>query len=256
MTLKKNKRVIYTVIFNDYDILLPINVMSECDFICFTDNKNITANGWIIRCLSKEISSSNYINRLIKIQPHLFLPEYDQSLYIDGNIEIIKDPDTLFDKYLNNGITIALPKHPFRNCVYQEATHLLNSRRFTFLFKEKLSLQILRYKNSFFPENNGLTENNLILREHNCSQIKDLSNYWWNQFLSGCDRDQISLPYSIWIKSIPFNYIEEGPRLNNFFKINLHKAAVSKYFIVNYLRKKRFLSSKLSFFDIKKFLIL
>jgi len=254
MTIRKFKRVIYTVIFNDYDILLPVNVLSECDFICFTDNKNLSAMGWMIRYIPNEISSEKYINRLIKIQPHLFLSEYEQSLYIDGNIAISKNPDILFDRYLNNGISIALPKHPFRNCAYQEAAYLLNSKRFSLVFKEKLRQQILRYRKSFFPENIGLTENNLILREHNCSQIKDLSNLWWNQFLFGCDRDQISLQYSIWSLSIPYSYIKEGPRFNKYFKINLHKAALSNSFIINYLRKIRFLlSSKLSLFNINNF---
>jgi hypothetical protein len=253
MTIRKVKRVIYTVIFNDYDILSPINVMSECDFICFTDNKNLSARGWIIMYIPNEFSSEKYINRLIKIQPHLFLSDYDESLYIDGNIIINKNPDTLFDKYLNHDMAIALPKHPFRNCLYQEATYLLDSKRFSLLFKEKLRKQISRYRNSFLPENIGLTENNLILRKHNCSQIKDLSILWWNEFLSGCDRDQISLPYAIWIKSIPFSYIKEGPRFNNYFNINLHKAALSNFFIINYLRRIRFLSSKLSFLNIKIF---
>ena len=54
----------------------------------------------------------------------------------------------------------------------------------------------LRYKlhRMGMPENYGLMENNLILRKHNDSFVKKISNDWWNAFSHGiAKRDQLYL---------------------------------------------------------------
>ena len=65
--------------------------------------------------------------RKIKIFPHYFLKGIDESLYIDANISLEKDPNYLFDKYLDDQNHLAIARHPLRNCLYNESKNLLYS---------------------------------------------------------------------------------------------------------------------------------
>ena len=118
-----SKFVVYTSIFGDYDSLEdPRSASAGIRFICFTDNQNVESRVWeIVRVASNE--SNTDLNRRLKINPHLYLPAHDYSLYIDGNVKILGRLDGLFDKYLR--ITeIAAPRHPVRDCLYDEAAGL------------------------------------------------------------------------------------------------------------------------------------
>ncbi len=44
-----NKYVVYTALFGDYDDFIePKNIDYKCDFICFTNQENITSDKWKI----------------------------------------------------------------------------------------------------------------------------------------------------------------------------------------------------------------
>ncbi|MEY2343406.1 DUF616 domain-containing protein [Proteus mirabilis] len=49
-------------------------------------------------------------------------------MYVDGNISIIGDMTFIFDKYLKQH-DIAIPKHPFRNCIYDEAHYCIKIKK-------------------------------------------------------------------------------------------------------------------------------
>lgn len=77
----KNKKVIYTCITNNYDTLKPITKKAGWDYICFTDS-NIKSDYWQIKPLPKEVETlpANKKQRFVKLNPHLFLPQYDLSI--------------------------------------------------------------------------------------------------------------------------------------------------------------------------------
>ena len=95
----KNKGVVYTSITGDYDDLLtPLHINENWDYICFTD-KDIKSDFWQI----KQIGNSNLDPvrkaKKYKILPHRYLSAYDYSLYIDANFIIIGDIDKFVNKY-------------------------------------------------------------------------------------------------------------------------------------------------------------
>lgn len=202
----------------------PINFNSDIDFICFTDDKNFENKGWKPYHYKNEDLSIIENTRRIKFFPHYFLKKYDETMYVDSNISIQKDPNHLFDKYLFDKNCLAIPNHPYRKCVYKEARFLIKIRFFSSKEKSILESQIKYYMEKKMPSNYGLTENNIILRTNNSFQNKLMSQLWWNEFINGCKRDQISLPYIIWKKKINFKNITESPRFSNYyFNIHLHK---------------------------------
>ena len=72
--VKKNK-VIYTCLTGNYDNLLdPIVVSSDFDYICFSndiDQENVGV--WKINRIPSSIVDPNVLSRYIKILPHLCL---------------------------------------------------------------------------------------------------------------------------------------------------------------------------------------
>jgi len=76
----KKKFVIYTALFGDYDELSdPIEGFYDCDFICFTDQKNINSKVWKTIYIPETDMSPKMMNRKYKMLPHIFLVEYEES---------------------------------------------------------------------------------------------------------------------------------------------------------------------------------
>ena len=70
--------------------------------------------------ITQKICSPKKLSRIYKILPHIYLPEYDHSLYIDGNFKIIGDVEEYINQYSNNASMLCF-KHPQRTCIYDEA---------------------------------------------------------------------------------------------------------------------------------------
>lgn len=222
------KKVVYTAVFGRYDNVSPVNPEWECTFICFTDSHELLSDGWIIVVVDTNGESPAQANRRYKMLPHKYFPDFDYSLYVDGNIRIVADPTPLFEKYMGDGL-IAIPKHQDRNCAYVEAVVCIESGR---VDKEITERQMLRYAKDGFPEKFGVTENGLMLRRHHDKNVIILMESWWNEYCGGARRDQLSLPYLIWRNNINIFEISEGPRISSkYFKLNLHTIDLSKSYL-------------------------
>ena len=96
-----NKTVVYTCIVGNYDKLIPFyKISTDIDFISFTDGLSIRANGWKLIKIPESLKfiPTVKIQRFIKICPHLFLKNYDRSLWIDSNFAINDDLQKFFEK--------------------------------------------------------------------------------------------------------------------------------------------------------------
>ena len=216
----KNKLVVYTALFGDYDDLIePKEKFEGCDFICFTDQKHLTSDIWEIRLVEECDLPPNMMNRKYKILPHLFLSEYEWSLYVDANIAIIGNPLELANKYLSK-YDMAVPKHFARDCVFDEAKEcvILGKTKY-----DETQKQMDKYKNEGFPVNFGLGENNILFRKHNVKKIIKLMNDWWEELITQTKRDQLSLAYVLWKNGEKFSYMDESAREGmGYFEYVLH----------------------------------
>jgi hypothetical protein len=243
--IKKNKLVVYTALFGDYDDLIEPKEKSEgCDFICFTDQKHFKSDIWKIRLVEGCELPPNMMNRKYKILPHLFLSEYEWSLYVDANIAILNNPLELANKYLSM-YDMAVPKHFARDCVYDEAKEcvILGKTKY-----DETKKQMDKYKNEGFPKNFGLGENNIIFRKHNSDNIIKLMTDWWEELNTQTKRDQLSLAYVLWKNGENFNFMDESVRLHSrYFEIRLHRHQKSKKLIKILYVRGRYLFRKLLF---------
>ena len=87
------KKVIYTVLTGGYDRLTqPEAVRADYDYICFTDNPGKGSDGvWQLRPIPFETPDPITRARYAKLQPHVVLPEYDWSVFMDANLCITGD---------------------------------------------------------------------------------------------------------------------------------------------------------------------
>lgn len=207
--LKENKKVVYTCITGGYDTLIDPKKTDECfDYVCFTDDKNLQSKVWEIRPMPKDVEELDNCRkqRFVKINPHIVLPEYDLSIWVDGNIEI---KDTLTDFVENNnkdGVSIFIPKHPYRKCIYEESEACKR------LKKDKDSIideQTNSYKKEGMPSNYGLPQSNIIIRKHHDETCIKLMEAWWYEVKNKSLRDQLSFTYALWKnKTIKVEYID------------------------------------------------
>lgn len=224
----KNKFVVYTALFGNYDDLIePKEKFEGCDFICFTDQKHLTSGIWEIRFIEDCDLPPNMMNRKYKILPHLFLSEYEWSLYIDANIAILSNPMDLANKYLNK-YKMALPKHFARSCIYDEARECIILGKASY---KEVKNQIDNYRKEGFPANYGLGENSILLRVHNDATIVKIMNDWWHELNIYTKRDQLSLAYVLWKNGKNFEYMDESAREGKgYFEYILHNEFKSRSF--------------------------
>lgn len=221
-------KVVYTAVFGNYDHVPEINPEWDCDFVCFTDNAEIVSRGWQVVVVQLNDEPPAQANRRYKMLPHKYFLNYEWSLYVDGNIRVVVDPSPLFHKYLNNSV-IAIPKHQDRDCAYVEA-RLCIERGLS--DKEITEQQMARYAADGFPRKFWMTENGIIFRKHNDSDVTSLMDFWWEEYCNGGRRDQLSLPYLIWKYKIDVLEVIEGPRISTkYFEIELHTIEKSKSYI-------------------------
>lgn len=215
----RNKFVVYTALFGNYDNLIdPIKKFEGCDFICFTDQRHIKSDIWDIRIIDEIDLPSNMMNRKYKILPHLFLSEYESSMYVDSNIKILKNPIDLANKYLKQ-YNFVMPKHFSRNCIYREAAECVSIGK-TDNFETNKQMDF--YLTQGFPKDYGLGENNILLRAHNDQTVIDLMDDWWYELNTYTKRDQLSLGYVLWKNGKSFTFMNETARGNQYFKLKLH----------------------------------
>lgn len=192
---EKNKKVVYTCITGGYDTLIEPRVISKgFDYICFTDDNTLKSKVWQIRPMPKETDGiiQKKKQRFVKINPHIVLADYDLSVWVDGNVRVIGDMNDLIK---DNDNSIAIPKHPIRDCIYTEMEACRKLGKDSMLIMQP---QINRYKEEKFPEHYGMVQSNIIIRRHNSEDCKRIMDGWWRELDKGSHRDQLSFNYILW----------------------------------------------------------
>ena len=203
------KIAVYTSITNGYENLKPIpkNQSQDIDFICFTDNPMMYSNGWMLKPIPDDLIKVPFHKqqRLIKILPHRYLPDYDISLWVDGNIQITCDVLKFIQEYDLNLYSFYTRHHPSRDCIFQEARAVINMKKDT---PSIVNPQMIQYKKEGFPEHFGMVESCIILRKHNKPTCVLLDNLWAEQILKYSHRDQLSFNYCLWKLKYEIGYLK------------------------------------------------
>ena len=225
----KNKIVIYTAIFGAKDELLEPRVKLEgVDFVCFTD-QDFTSKVWDIRKSKREFDDPTREARMHKVLAHKYLPEYETSIWIDGNIVVKQNPVQLIEDHLSDTNMAIFDKQNNvwdpGDCVYDEFENLLEIGKKRGVHKddpEIMKAQIERYRAEGYPEHNGMIISMIMLRRHNEQDVKVTMEKWWSEINGGSKRDQLSFNYSAWKTGLKLTWLPGDSRDNPYFKHVYH----------------------------------
>lgn len=226
-------KVIYTCITGNYDELINhYYINNDYKYVCFTDNKDLiskkTYGIWEILPIKFSNADNSLINRWHKMHPHVLFQGYEDSIYIDSNINILSHK--VFDEIEKAKKDILLPKHFNRNCIYKEIEKLKNIPKFnTPIMQSKLEKVKQFLEENQFPKNFGLGENNLLYRRHNDKIIIHMMEDWWTLIQEYIPRDQLFLMYLFYkYKLNPQEHFIENLRVDyNNSQILLHKEFIN-----------------------------
>ena len=185
------RRALYTVLIGEYEKLNELEVSdSSVQAICFTDDPQLVSSTWDL-VLIEPIFPGDYVRsqRLIKIQGHPLLDQYDEWLYIDNTVRLLKPPSYILDEFLKD-CDLAIPTHSHREDVLEEFAVVkdlgLDSH-------ERLEEQRLHYE-EFSPS--PLREQPLwtgIIARRPTSSVRKWSDSWAQHVLRYSRRDQLSV---------------------------------------------------------------
>jgi GT2 family glycosyltransferase len=216
INLKDSKIVVYTAISKGYDSIIQNQNPKGADFIAFLEDQP-SSGIWQLRPFENRFQDSNRNAKIYKILSHEYFPEYEYSLWIDGNVRLIIPVDILIQTFLKDA-DMALFNHPERNCIYKEAE---TCKKRNLDNPDVITNQINHYKKEGYPANAGLAECTVILRRHT-EKIKEFNNAWWEEIQKWSRRDQLSFPVVAKKIGIKYNYFPSSLRTNNSMFLKLH----------------------------------
>lgn len=222
---------IYTVITGDYDTIKQPQVITPgADYYLFTNNRAITDAGvWKVVYLEEsdfdkdsERARNILLSRKVKMLAHKYLPEgYDMSIYLDADMMIKANLSKLFE-LLNDDVLMAAFRHS--NCTSVRA-EIEDLTRRGVVEQDVVENQWQRYLEWGFRDDIGVTENGILIRRHNHPRVVELMELWWQEYLNGCLRDQVSLmPCIFRCGFMPYmRFIEGNVRHNEWVEVKSHQ---------------------------------
>jgi hypothetical protein len=218
MTWVMQKNVVYTAIYGNYDNLIEVeDLTTNCDFVCFTDNPNLESKTYKIIYLPVPIEDKWRAAKLLKLFPHLFLPDYEYSLWIDASVSIKKiDFSELINKYLQQ-VNLAVYRHPDRKSVVDE---LEACTRYNKDSHQLMRNQVESYISKGFKDDQGLVAATVILRKHHETDVRRFSKKWWNEILTYSKRDQLSFNYVAWKTKLQYRFFDGSLYENDHFNVS------------------------------------
>lgn len=197
----KGKVKPYTAIVGDYDY-------QRQDITCFNERTGF----------DKDVMNA----KPYKILSHKYTEE-PYSIWLDGNIYLLTEPERLASEWLYNDADMAVMLHPYHGSIGEEVEMIKESGKVEKQFYSLLDRQLEKYKD--LPSNHKLAECNVIVRRNN-EKVKKFNKIWWEEIKKYTNRDQVSFPYIAWLmrNEIKINYIVGNVRTHPYFKYKTHKA--------------------------------
>lgn len=202
-----NKTAIYTVVTNGYDTVKPVINEPGYDYFLFTDDDKLEVSGWTT-------IPTKASQRTIKLLPHVYLKDYEASLYMDANITPSTGVSRFISMLTNDMVTF---KHPLRDCFIDEHYACIAHRK----ANEEAILDQLAYnvKLGIKPKS-GMFQTGVIYRKHT-EEVINFCECWNNELIKFTHRDQLSIMTAVKLTgftpaSINWNMFPK------FFKISQH----------------------------------
>lgn len=206
--MEGHKKVVYTIVLGEYDELSPAPKFEGWDFIVFTDDILLNADGWT-KYLVEGGKDLQKESRRYKFLSHVYLKEYDLVCYIDGNVRLMSEP----------------PSHPIwfshraRNSVYEEAmTRSIDV--------DMIKRQIRYYMELRFSDKGGLYHNNFFVRSNRNDVQNKLMEKVWDIVSEHTAVDELAVPFAMWVTQTRMENIQSQALQSRYIKVKPHKKQI------------------------------
>lgn len=205
-------KVIYSVLFGEYDDVSPAPKFEGWDFVLFTDNAELKVDGWQIRVVDG-ITDRQKESRRYKFLSHLYLSEYDLVCYVDANVVLLSEPPSYPIWFT----------HSLRTNVLDEAKEVVKLKKAN---EDQVKRQIRYYIESKFPDKAGLYENNFFIRSNRNEVQNKLMDKTWEIVSNYTNRDQLALPYAMWLLQLRMENIKPSSVRSRWIIVKQHKVVI------------------------------
>ncbi len=203
------------------------------DYILYTDQPKINENTiWQYRNIPEKVlnmsTNGKVRNEYVRTHPHEFFAEYDYSIYVDGNLQIMSDISAWIC-LVNSSVGMAMHPYPLTPCIYVEAHLVITARPY---LSGGIKKQLKHYRKEGFPKNiGGLMVTAVIVTDLHNKKAKEIYEAWWDDFMHWKSyRDQLSLRYILWKLNIDTKRITTlGGNTFDSPKLRRHKHTSEKY---------------------------
>lgn len=199
------RKVIFTsIVGNEYNLNEPIRTSKGWDYLCFTDRTDLKSDVWEIINIDDyfqlDSNPRKFTDRQKSRIPKILFNDAKYSVYIDAKFR----PVTYLNVFLNKTVDscdIGLLHHFKRSSIYEEMDEVV---RLGIERKTNLVQQRYKYINEDFPgwllNDTGekiLYAPGIMVRKHT-KKMEKFQELWWEEYMSGTERDIISLNYILW----------------------------------------------------------
>lgn len=216
----KSKICVYTCITGNYDNLNEIkNSEDNIDYYCFTNNKSLKSKTWKVIQIDNGELDNRLLARKIKILGHSIINDnYDIAVWTDADV-IWETPISDFVNTYFKNTNFAIFKHHARNTINEEAIACLLVRKDS---KENIIKTLNFYNTIKYPDNNGLCESTVFIKNPKDQQVIETTKIWYDMVKEYSPRDQLSFNYAIWKTGLKVKYINLNVWGNPWFSTALH----------------------------------
>lgn len=198
-----SKICVYTTLLGNYESINEQSVAAagQIPFICLTDDPDLRSESWQMRVVQPAFPTDPVRSqRDMKIRPHVYLPEFARSLYIDNSVKLKQPPDRLFEMGAASPEGFVMPHHSFRQIVldeFLEVAHLGfddNNRVFEQLNHYLLSCPELLQERPWWTA--------IMVRDHANPRLCRALEFWASHVMRYSRRDQLSVNMALHLAGI------------------------------------------------------
>lgn len=129
--------------------------------------------------------------KIYKILPHKFL-DTEVSIWIDGNIYLLKPPEELVKEWLGDADIAVFEHYKSKDLDWELKWIKYKFNRRSEVYLEAVK-QVEHYKKEGLPTKNEMAMGGLIIRRHT-PLVEQFNEAWWAEICRWGQRDQLSLP--------------------------------------------------------------
>jgi len=187
---------IYSCVTGQYHAgLQPHPIIPDVEWICFSDTLTNHPD-WEIRHIDVPVGvSPRRAAKGPKMLPHVFVPEFRRSIWIDGTVRVDSPAFAAEAMAWTHGSGIAMFRHPQRHDIFSEAVVSLTMAKYQ---DEPIVDQANWYRDRGIPHDSGLWAAGIIARDDESDLVRALGEAWLAEIDRWSVQDQLALPWVLW----------------------------------------------------------